>query len=109
MRLSDMKTNDEVLAEHLASDPEFRVEWERTTLARVVSLAVLRHRTDRGLSQRALADQLGMKQPQIARLEIGEVNPSIETLMRLSSGLGLEFTIRIRPAAAPDVVVTAQS
>jgi transcriptional regulator with XRE-family HTH domain len=107
MKLSDMKTNDELIAEEFVSNPEFRAEWERTTLARAVSLAVLRYRTERGLSQRALGEQLGMKQPQVARLELGEHNPSIETLMRLSSGLRMEFTIRIRPAAAPEVVVVA--
>jgi transcriptional regulator with XRE-family HTH domain len=39
-----------------------------------------------------------MKQPQVARLELGEVNPSIETLMRVSAQLGIEFTIDVRPA-----------
>jgi hypothetical protein len=37
------------------------------------------------ISQRDLADRRGMKQPQGARLALGEDNPSIETLMRLSA------------------------
>jgi hypothetical protein len=32
MKLSEMKTNDELIAEHLRTDPEFRAEWERTAL-----------------------------------------------------------------------------
>lgn len=98
MKLSDMKTNDELLAEHLRVDPEFRVEWERTTLARAVAVAVVRYRAEHGLSQRDLALLLDIKQPQVARLELGEVNPSMDTLMRLASGLGIEFTIDVRPA-----------
>jgi transcriptional regulator with XRE-family HTH domain len=47
-----------------------------------------------------------MKQPQVARLELGEVNPSMGTLMRISSRLGIEFTIDIRPAGAPARDVT---
>jgi hypothetical protein len=39
-----MKTNDELIAEQLHRDPEFRVEWERTALARAVALAIVRYR-----------------------------------------------------------------
>jgi transcriptional regulator with XRE-family HTH domain len=97
MKLSELKTNDEILQEEL-QDPEFRAEWERTALARAIALAVVRYRGDHGLSQRDLAERLGMKQPQVARLELGEVNPSMETLMRVSAQLGIEFTIDVRPA-----------
>ena len=30
MKLSEVKTNDELIAEQLRTDPEFRAEWERT-------------------------------------------------------------------------------
>jgi transcriptional regulator with XRE-family HTH domain len=98
MKLSEMKTNDELVEEQLRTDPEFRAEWERTALARAVALAIVRYRAEHGLSQRDLAHRLGMKQPQVARLELGEVNPSMETLMRASARLGIEFTIDVRPA-----------
>ena len=99
MKLSELKTNDEILQEEL-QDPEFRAEWERTALARAVALAIVRYRGDHGLSQRDLAERLGMKQPQVARLELGEVNPSMDTLMRVSGQLGIEFTIDVRPAGS---------
>lgn len=99
MKLSELKTNDEILQEEL-QDPEFRAEWERTALARGVALAIVRYRGDHGLSQRDLAGRLGMKQPQVARLELGEVNPSMDTLMRVSGQLGIEFTIDVRPAGS---------
>ena len=38
-----------------------------------------------------------MQQPAIARLEAGDYNPSMETLMRLSQGLGIDFHIDITP------------
>jgi ribosome-binding protein aMBF1 (putative translation factor) len=99
MKLSEMKTNDELIAEQLRTDPEFRAEWERTALGRAVAVAIVRYRAEHDLSQRELAERLGMKQPQVARLELGEVNPSIETLMRLASELKIEFTIDVRPVA----------
>jgi transcriptional regulator with XRE-family HTH domain len=109
MRLSEMKTNDELIAEQLRTDPEFRAVWERTALARAVAVAIVRYRVEHDVSQRELAKRLGMKQPQVARLELGEVNPSIDTLMRVSSRLGIEFTIDVRPAGAPARNVTKRA
>lgn len=96
-----MKTNDEVISEQLRTDSRFRADWERTVLARAVAVAIVRYRGEHGLSQRELAERLDMKQPQVARLELGEVNPSTRTLMRISAQLGIEFTIDVRPARAP--------
>jgi ribosome-binding protein aMBF1 (putative translation factor) len=94
MKLSDLESRQAILAADL-SDPAFRTEWERTTLAREVAVKVTKYRAENGLSQRALAQQLGMKQPAIARLEAGDVTPSIETLLRLARGLGLAFHVHI--------------
>jgi transcriptional regulator with XRE-family HTH domain len=84
-------------------------EWERTALARAVAVAVVRYRAEYELSQRELGGRLGMKQPQVARLELGEVNPSMETLMRVSAQLGIEFTIDVRPAGTPAHNVTKRA
>jgi transcriptional regulator with XRE-family HTH domain len=101
VKRSGMKSNDELIAEQLRTDPEFRAEWERTALARAVAVAIVRYRAEHDLSQRELAERLAMRQPQVARLELGEVNPSIETLMRVSARLRIEFTIDVRPAGTP--------
>jgi DNA-binding XRE family transcriptional regulator len=89
MNPGEMKTNNELIAEQLRTDPGFHAEWERTALARAVAVAIVRYRGEHDLSQRDLAKRLGMKQPQVVRLELGEVNPSIETLMRVASELEL--------------------
>ena len=104
-----MKTNEELIAEQLRTDFEFRAEWERTALARAIAVAIVRYRGEHDLSQRELGQRLGMKQPQVARLELGEVNPSMETLMRLSAALGIEFTIDVRPTGTPAYNVTRQA
>ncbi|MHB1500419.1 MAG: helix-turn-helix domain-containing protein [Candidatus Dormibacteria bacterium] len=96
MKLSDMPTADEVLAGHL-EDPEFRREWERTALARAVALRVLAYRAEHGLSQSDLGKRLEMSQPAIARLEIGEHEPTFATLSKLSRGLGINFHIEVTP------------
>jgi transcriptional regulator with XRE-family HTH domain len=96
VKLSDMKASEQVLAEELR-DPAFRREWNRTAVARAVALKVLAYRTEHGLSQRALAQKLGMTQPQLARLEVGEHNPTIDTLARLAQTMDVEFAIDIHP------------
>jgi ribosome-binding protein aMBF1 (putative translation factor) len=78
-------------------DPKFRQAWERTALARAVALRLVEYRGENGLSQSALARKLQMQQPAIARLEAGDHNPSMDTLMRLSQGLGIDFHINITP------------
>lgn len=89
-------SNDDVLAEELR-DPEFRAEWERTALARWLAVEVSHYRAQHGLSQRQLADRLGVHQSDVARMETGEHTPSLERLVRVASGLDIELMIDIRP------------
>lgn len=88
--------------ERFQKDPEARDRWNETALARAVAMEVLRYRIEHKLSQRALGRQLRMPQPQIARLELGEHNPSIEMLQRLAKGLGQRFILTITPPDHPD-------
>jgi transcriptional regulator with XRE-family HTH domain len=94
MKLSDLRTSEHVLDDELL-DPAFRAEWERTSVARALALQVLAYRTKNELSQRALAAMIGMSQPQVARLEAGSHNPTIETLSRVADVLGTEIDLRI--------------
>jgi ribosome-binding protein aMBF1 (putative translation factor) len=96
VRFENLKTKDEVLERQLR-DPAVRREWERSALARAVASRIVEYRAKHGLSQSALARQLGMKQPAIARLEAADHNPSVDTLMRLAQGLDMEFHIDVTP------------
>ena len=104
--LSEYIPNEEIDARDLATSPAYRAEAERTSLANAISLIVLRYRTERGLSQTALGKILGMPQPQVSRIESGDVNPSMDTLITLSEKLGLELAIDIRPAGATAKLVS---
>ncbi len=109
MKITDLKTNDDVAAEWSAADRAFRAERERTSLAHAISLIVLRNRTDHGLSQRALGNRLGMTQPHVSRIESGDANPSMDTLFTLSASLGIELAISIQPAGASLQLVAKQA
>jgi ribosome-binding protein aMBF1 (putative translation factor) len=97
MKLSDLPTHEEVLADHLDADPMYRREWERTALARAIAVKVIAYRAEHDLSQTALAKRLKMSQPAVARLESGEHNPTFPMLLRISDALGVELTIDITP------------
>ena len=94
MKLSELKTHDDVVREQL-SDPEFHDEWDRTALARTVAARIVAYRAEHGLTQTGLGRLLKMQQPAVARLESGEHTPSLDTLWRLASRLGVEFHIDI--------------
>jgi ribosome-binding protein aMBF1 (putative translation factor) len=96
VKLSELRSNDDIAAEELRN-PEVRREYERTAFANAVAIRVIRHRSEHGLSQTALARQLGMRQPAIARLEAGDHEPSLTMLARLAEGLGIDFSIEITP------------
>ena len=95
MKLSDLRSADEIHEQNM-QDSEYRREYERTKLANDVAVRVLAYRTKHGMSQTELARKLGMRQPNIARLESGEHEPSLATLARLSLALGMDFSIDIK-------------
>lgn len=102
----DLTTHRQLVAEEMNTDAAFRQDWERLALARAVAAEVIRYRADHDLSQRDLARTLGIRQPQVARLENAEHNPSHDTLVMLSSRLGIEFNISIVPADKTPALLT---
>ena len=93
MKLSDLKTHDEVKLCRRENDPEYAAQADRLALADAVSAAIVQYRAEYGLTQAALASKLGWKQPQVARLERGDVTPSLESLQRLARAGCLEVRL----------------
>ena len=89
VKLSELRTEAEI-HEWDMHDVDYRREAERTQFANDVAIKVIHYRVSRGMSQAELARMIGMRQPNIARLESGEHEPSLSTLARLSSVLGVE-------------------
>jgi ribosome-binding protein aMBF1 (putative translation factor) len=96
MATDQLISHEDALADEFR-DPEFRAEWERTALARWLAVEVAHYRAEHDLSQRQLAERLGVHQSDVARMESGEHTPSLERLIRVASGLDVELMIDIRP------------
>jgi DNA-binding XRE family transcriptional regulator len=103
------KSFDGLLAEEQLSDPDFRAEWQRLAPAREFAATLLRYRAEHALSQRALAKKLGVSQPRVAKLESGEHNPEVDTIINASRQLGIEFALDVAPANRKPSLVTARA
>lgn len=87
-----MKWRDDV-AEREARDPEFKAARHETRPQFGFRRALLEARIDSGLTQREMAERLGVKQPALARWEAGETMPTLDTLFRVAKTLQLDFSI----------------
>ncbi len=103
------KTFDQLVAEEEDSDPSFRAEWQRLAPAREFAATLLRYRAEHQLSQRALAEELGVSQPRVAKLESAEHNPELDTIINVVRRLGIEFVLDVAPARNKPALVTARA
>jgi len=95
--MADWPTNGALIEEQLRVDQDFRAEWERTSVGRGVAITLVRYRAAHGLSQRDLAEHLGLSPGRIARLETGETNPGTDEVTWLSGQLGIDPRMDVGP------------
>jgi DNA-binding XRE family transcriptional regulator len=103
------KSFDALLAEEQLADPGFRAEWQRLAPAREFAATLLRYRAEHKLSQRDLAKKLGVSQPRVVKLESGEHNPEVDTIINAVRHLGIEFVLDVAPANRKPALVTARA
>lgn len=103
------KNFDALVAKEQLADPSFKAEWQRLTPAREFASTLLRYRAEHELSQRALAERLGVSQPRIVKLESGDHNPDVDTIINAVRRLGIEFAVDVSPATRRPVLVTARA
>lgn len=80
------------------ADPQVQQAYTDLAPRFAVVRQLIALREQRGLSQRDLADRAGMKQPQLARLETGQVEPRLDTLQRLAAALNCNVHVSFEPA-----------
>lgn len=51
-----------------------------------------------GLTQKELAEKTGIAQGDISKLETGNSNPSLRTLIRLADGMGMQLKVELSPS-----------
>jgi transcriptional regulator with XRE-family HTH domain len=91
------------------ADPSFKAEWQRLAPAREFAAILLRYRAKHKLSQRSLAQKLGVSQPRVVKLESGEHNPDVDTIINAVRQLEIEFVLDIAPTTRKPALVTARA
>ena len=56
--------------------------------------ALIISRNKRGMSQRKLAQKIGVTQSALARFETGKINPTLSFVQKITSGLGLKLVVK---------------
>jgi transcriptional regulator with XRE-family HTH domain len=99
-------SHDEYVADRRERDLEFAAAYDETRTTMELALGLADLREHRNLTQRALAEKSGIKQPMINRIERGSQVPRPVTLLRLLAALDGVLTmlpigkIEVLPAEA---------
>lgn len=76
-------------------DPEFKELWEKSDIEYQLSRQIIKKRLLKKMSQQDLAKKAGTTQAIISQIENSSLNPSLDLLKRISSGLGSKLNIQI--------------
>ena len=90
-RIIMTKFND-FLNEQL-KDPEIKEEYDALEPEFAIIQALIDARKQRGITQKELSERTGISQGDISKLENGNGNPSVRTLKRLDSAMGMALKI----------------
>lgn len=77
-------------SEFIDPSQKAKIDFEVALIGKLIEA-----RESKGLSQKALADLAGLKQPAIARLESMKATPQIDTLFKILQPLG--YTLAVVP------------
>ena len=77
-------------------DPDFAREYNALEPEYEIIKQIIQTRIEQNLTQKQLAERIGIKQSNISRLESGNYNPSLEFLKKIALGLGKELHIEFR-------------
>jgi DNA-binding XRE family transcriptional regulator len=87
----------ETLNEQL-KDPEFKIEYDALSAEYQLINAILDARKAANITQKQLAEKTGIAQSDISKIENGNANPSLKTIERIASGMGMTVRVEFVPA-----------
>ena len=74
-------------------NPDFKEHYNQYDKQLEIAYQILQLRRKKGISQAQLAKKIGTKQSNIARMEAGQQNFSVESLEKIAKALGLHLKI----------------
>ena len=85
--------------EHLneqMKNPNFAREYNALGPEYEIIRQIIKARAEQNITQKELANKIGIKQSNISRLESGNYNPSLDFLQKVAEGLGKQLHIELR-------------
>jgi len=89
-------TFDDLFAE-LYKDPEFRRQYRRQKPYHDLLVQIIKRRKELGLKQHELAERAGTHQGSISRIESGQLDCRLSTLIHIADSLKASIDIRLVP------------
>lgn len=86
----------ETLNEQL-KNPEFKIEYDALSAEYQLINAILDARKAANITQKQLAEMTGIAQSDISKIENGNANPSLKTIERIASGMGMTVRVEFVP------------
>lgn len=74
--------------------PGVRKAMKDTDIGFQLIEAIVKKRAQKKLTQKELAEQIGVAQSALARFESGRVSPTLPFIQKVVSGLGLRLTVK---------------
>ena len=78
----------------MMKDPEFKKAYDDLEVEFKIIEAIIKKRAQKKLTQKALAEEIGITQSALARFESGRSNPTFSFIQKVTSGLGLRLTVK---------------
>ena len=92
-----MSSYDE-LKKQLLNNPKVKAEYDALEPEFNIIQAMIDARKQQNLTQEELSRKTGITQADISRIENGTRNPSLEMVIRLARGLGMQLKLELIPS-----------
>ncbi len=88
-----MTAIDRKIKQECSSSAEFAEEYRNESERLEIAVALMRLREEEGMTQRQFAAAIGKAQSTIARIENGDMNPSVKLLSEIAQPLGRKLEL----------------
>lgn len=85
---------EDFLAEQL-KDPKVKKEYDALEPKYALIECIILARKEKNLTQKQLSELTGITQSDLSKIENGNANPSLNTLLKLANGLGKKLQISL--------------
>ena len=90
---------DEYHEEQMREDPEYRAAYKAQEQEFRIAQALIDARIQAGMTQKDVAEKMGISQPAVARMESGR-NISLRSIERYATATGQTISLSILPASS---------